>query len=101
MFYIFWALYIIVLVNAQNSFSLGLLLVLTKKTQPYREVEPENISKLFGISDSLHKRIHSLEINGLLKISSDQKYYELTSRGIILAKVALFLRRIFYITDVG
>lgn len=96
-FYFFWALYIIVLVNAQNSFSLGAIQVILNKKSA---ASIADMSSMFRLDDSLSRRLEILKANGL--ISEHKKdYFELTIKGKKLAKTALFIRKILGITDVG
>lgn len=100
-FYFLWALYVIVLVNAQNSFSLGALQILLKRKNENAPISP---TLLFPMESSLEKRLEILKINGLiieLPKETAETSFQLTSKGQRLAKAALFLRRILRISDVG
>ena len=98
LFYFMWALYVIVLVNVQNSFSLGALQALLR--QPDHRLSASDLSGFFAMDSSLEKRLEGLKVNGLL-IEGSSGVLVLTTKGKVLAQTALFLRRAFRITEVG
>lgn len=97
-FYFLWAFYTIFLVNVTNSFSLGLLQVV--RSVPGKKISVNDLEAHFDLSGSLEKRIESLQQGGLIQRDPQGRLW-MTSKGQVLSRGTLILRRLLRITDVG
>lgn len=97
-FYFLWAFYTIFLVNVTNSFSLGLLQVV--RSAPGQKISVNDLEAHFDLSGSLEKRVASLQQGGLIQRDPQGRLW-MTSKGRVLSRGTLILRRLLRITDVG
>lgn len=95
--YFLWAFFVIVLVNAQNSFSLGVLRFLSKESS---KITLETLKTKFHIEESIAVRIQALTDSGFLTQEPDGSL-NLSPLGHKISSISHWVIRILRIQNIG
>lgn len=92
-----WMIYLIFLVNLMNSVTLKMLEYISNSSS--MKVHQRELDSQFSKEDFMTSRITAMENNNFISCSGD--IVKLKTKGVILALMIIFIRKIFSITEVG